>query len=157
MNKQDLSPGGRIVIGLAMAALGIGIVALGVNYLVHDPSMLASGEVAVLPAGMAFAAGGAMLALPERFVRTRALIGALLVTAFALTGDWVAFGPGDRHFTGGISVGTVAAHMHPGETIGRVVFGIGAVILDLLALLVWVQLLRKIFGGIANSSAESNS
>ena len=156
MGKQDLSPGGRVAIGLAMTAMGLGIVALGVVYLVQDPRKLVSGEVAALPAGVAFAAGGAMLALPERLVRTRALVGALLITAFALTGDWIAFGPGERQFSGGFSSGPVAVHLSPGETLGRVVFGIGAVIMDVLAVLVWVRLLRKLLG-VARTSADSQS
>ncbi len=156
MGKQDLSPGGRVAVGLAMTALGLGIVVLGVDYLVQDPRKLASGEVATLPAGVAFAAGGAMLALPERLMRTRALVGALLITAFALAGDWIAFGPGERQFSGGFSSGPVAVHLSPGATLGRVVFGIGAVILDLLTLLVWVRLLRKLLG-VANTSADSQS
>ena len=156
MGKQDLSPGGRVAIGLAMMAMGLGIAALGVYYLVQDPRKLLSGEVAALPAGMVFAAGGAMLALPERWVRTRALVGALLVTAFGLTFDWIAFGPGERQFSGGFSSGAVAVHLNPGETAGRVVFGIGAVFMDLLAVIVWVRLLRRPLG-ISNTGVESRS
>jgi hypothetical protein len=153
VGKQDLSPGGRIAIGIALTAMGLAIVVLGVGYLVQDPRKLASGEVAALPVGVVFAAGGAMLALPERFVRTRALVGALLITAFALTFDWIAFGPGERQFRGGISSGPVVVHMNPGETPGRVVFGIGAVMMDLVAVLVWVRLLRKLFG-VTNTTAD---
>ena len=156
MGKQDLSPGGRVAIGLAMTAMGLGIVALGVAYLVQDPRKLVSGEVAALPAGLVFAAGGAMLALPERLVRTRALVGALLITAFALTFDWIAFGPGERRFSGGFSSGAIGVHLNPGENLGRVVFGIGAIIMDLLAVLVWVRLPRKLVG-VANASADSQS
>jgi hypothetical protein len=139
-----------------MTVMGFGIVALGVFYLVQDPRKLASGEVAALPMGVAFAAGGAMLALPERLVRTRALVGALLMTAFALAFDWIAFGPGERQFSGGFSSGAFGMHFNPGETLGRVAFGIVAVMVDVLAALVWVQLLRKVVG-VANTRANSQS
>ena len=156
MGKQDLSPSGRIAIGLAMTALGLGIVALGVGYLMQDPRKLRSGEVAALPMGVVFAAGGAMLALPERLVRTRALVGTLLITAFALTFDWIAFGPGERQFNGGFSSGPIAVHLSPGETPGRVVFGIAAVMMDVLAMVVWFRLLRRWFG-VANTGTDSQN
>jgi hypothetical protein len=157
VGKQDLSPGGRVAIGLAMTAMGLGIVALGVGYLVQDPRKLVSGEVAALPIGVAFAAGGAMLALPERLIRTRALVGAVLITAFAITFDWIAFGPGERQFSGGFSSGPVAVHLNPGETPGRVVFGIAAAMMDVLAVLVWVRLWRKVVGVANTGAADSQS
>jgi hypothetical protein len=76
------------------------------------------------------------------------------MTAFALIFDWIAFGPGERLFGGGLSSGAVGIHANPGETLGRVAFGIVAVMMDVLAALVWMRLLRKVVG-VANPSADA--
>jgi hypothetical protein len=68
--------------------------------------------------------------------------GALLITSFAVTFDWIAFGPGERHFSGGVSFGGLGVGTRPGELFGRAMFGIGAGIADLVALVLWVRLLR---------------
>jgi len=65
------------------------------------------------------------------------------VTTFALTLDWVAFGPGTRRFGGGISY-IVNIGFSPSEFFGRVVFGIAAVCLDITAAVMWVGLIRRL-------------
>jgi hypothetical protein len=92
---------------------------------------------------MIFVFGGALLALPPERAGLQRLIGTLLVTTFALTLDWVAFGPGPRRFGGGISSGIIGIGFQPGEIFGRSVFGIGAVILDIVAAVMWVRLIRR--------------
>jgi hypothetical protein len=58
----------------------------------------------------------------------------------ALLFDWIAFVPGAREFHAGSSAS------HPGgpvnSTFGRVVFGIGAVLMDLFAFYVWRLAIR---------------
>jgi len=93
--KESLSPGLRVAIGLVVCAVGFGVVALGVQQLGPKANKFAAGEFAALPIGMTFAFLGALIALPRSVVRTRALIAALMVSALALTADWIAFGPGE--------------------------------------------------------------
>jgi len=140
--EKTLPPGKRVVIGIAVCAVGVGAVALGVYQLGPKANVFAAWEFAALPVGMAFAFGGAFLALPRSFVRTRALIAALMVTALALTADWIAFGPGDASLRRGFSFNNVRGPLQTSQMLGRLLFGVGAVLADLLALWAWVQFLR---------------
>ncbi len=142
MAEKSASPGKRVAIGIAVCAVGVGVVALGVYQLGPKANVLAAWEFAALPVGMAFAFGGAFLALPRSFVRTRALIAALMVTALALTADWIAFGPGDSGVRRGFSLNNVRGPLQTSQMLGRLLFGVGAVLADLLALWAWVQFLR---------------
>jgi len=140
--EKNVSPAKRVAIGIAVCAMGLGAVALGVYQLGPKANRLAAWEFAALPVGMAFAFGGAFLALPRSFVRTRALIAALMVTALALTADWIAFGPGDSGVRRGFSLNNVRGPLQTSQMLGRLLFGVGAVLADLLALWAWVQFLR---------------
>jgi len=65
----------------------------------------------------------------------------VIVAALALIGTWVAFGPGDRHFSmSGFFVGSV------GENIGRAVFGFGTILSWLIVIAFARNAMRKIFG-----------
>jgi len=142
VDKKSLSPGKRVAIGIVVCAVGVGVVALGVYQLGPKANVFAAWEFAALPVGIAFAFGGAFLALPRSFVRTRALIAALMVTALALTADWIAFGPGDSGVRRGFSLNNVRGPLQTSQMLGRLLFGVGAVLADLLALWAWVQFLR---------------
>jgi hypothetical protein len=141
--RKDLSPGARIAIGVGMLALGLVVAARGVQVLLTDSHKLASEGLAVIPLGMVLAFGGVLLAVPPKFARLRAVAAALLVTAFALTADWIAFGPGEREFRAGASSGAVAVSGRVGEMLGRSVFGVAAVLMDVLAVLMWVHGFRR--------------
>jgi hypothetical protein len=146
--RRDLSPSARAVIGAAMLALGVGVFARGVQLLLVEPNALASEDLLGIPIGMVFALGGLLLAVPPSFPRLRAVAFALVLTVFALAADWIAFGPGPRQFGGRVSLGILGARGHPGEAFGRAVFGAGAVLLDLLAVLAWVRGARKRWKGM---------
>jgi hypothetical protein len=155
--KKGLSPGQRVAIGVAVCAMGIGLVALGLHQLWPKENKLAAGEFAALPVGMTFAFFGVLLALPRSVVRTRVLIAALMVSALALTADWIAFGPGELGFGGGLSFATVRGPLQIARTIGRILFVIGAVLANLLALWAWVRFLWTPGGRGANTRARSGS
>jgi hypothetical protein len=77
-------------------------------------------------AGLMFVFAGVLIGLPPEYTRWRALLGTLVVTCFAPTFDWVAFGPGERKFNGSfVGIGFV-----PSELMGRICFGFFAVVLD---------------------------
>ena len=138
-----LSPRGRLALGLCVAALGFLIAGLGLHSALRATHALTSEDFIGVLAAMVFVFGGALLALPPEHAALQRLLGALLVTTFALTLDWIAFGPGPRRFGGGISSGFIGIGFNPGEMFGRTVFGIGAVILDIVAALMWVRLIRR--------------
>jgi len=117
--EKNVSPAKRVAIGIAVCAMGLGAVALGVYQLGPKANRLAAWEFAALPVGMAFAFGGAFVALPLKFVRARALIAALMVTALALTADWIAFGPGDSSLRRGFSLNNVRGPVQTSQMLGR--------------------------------------
>ena len=65
----------------------------------------------------------------------------MVATGLAGIGTWVAFGPGERQFS---MSGPVAGPV--GDTVGRIAFGIGAVITWLIVLVLVCQGARKFFG-----------
>ncbi len=142
--EKRLRPGLRIAIGIAVCAIGLGVVALGVHELGPKVDKFAAGEFAALPVGMTFAFVGALLALPRSVVRTRALIGALMISALALTADWIAFGPGGPSITGNLGRALQASLM-----ISRILFRVAAVLADLMALWAWVRFFLVFRGGAA--------
>lgn len=139
----NLSSGGRIAVGVAVAAMGFLMVGLNVHAALVATHALTSEDFIGALAAMIFVFGGALLALPPDRAGLQKLIAALLVTTFALTLDWVAFGPGTRQFGGGVSYGMIGIGFHPGQIFGRAVFGVAAVGFDIAALVMWVGLVRQ--------------
>ena len=63
--------------------------------------------------------------------RPQSFFGTAIVLGLAIVANWVAFGGGERRFTTTTSInGTVVASRPVSERSGRFVFGVGAVILD---------------------------
>ena len=138
---RPLSPQAKVYVGAACAAMGLLTLALGTHAALNVPHATGD-DFMYAPAALVFVFAGVLLALPpERAALTR-LFGALLITCFAVTFDWVAFGPGERHFAGGLSLGGVGIGARPGELFGRAMFGVGAVMFDIVAVVLWVRLLR---------------
>lgn len=62
----------------------------------------------------------------------------LIVSGMAAISGWIAFGPGEREFSGGASNSLVGISWGGGgELIGRIAFGLGAVALIVIALIGW--------------------
>ena len=82
--------------------------------------------------------------LPEtspRWMRAaQYLLVAALLMGLAMIGSWIAFGAGERHFSGTLPVSGAA-----NASIGRVMFGIGALIAWAAAIAFAVTGARKIF------------
>lgn len=145
MASSDLSPGARITIGgliglAGVAAFAMGMVAAWSHVPFSDDHWLG------LPLGVALASFGALLAVPPERMRLRGILAALIVTGFALTFDWIAFGPGERHFTASAGGGAAGVHTTVGSRTGRIAFGVFAVLLDVGAIFLWRAALRP--GGI---------
>lgn len=69
---------------------------------------------------------------PRWMQRASLALGLFIVGDFAAILLWIAFGPGERHFSGGASFGGVHVTEtlgggHANEMIGRAAFGVGAV------------------------------
>lgn len=132
---------GGLGVGLASAAMGLLLVGIVIHGAVHADPITADSLMGV-PAGLMFVFAGIFMALPPRYKQWRNLLATLLITSFALTFDWVAFGPGERKFSGSfVGIGFV-----PSEFFGRASFGVGAVILDIWAIAMWIGQCRRAFG-----------
>jgi hypothetical protein len=137
---QD-SQSGRLLMGFAFAAMGLMLTGVVVYRAIHANSLTAD-TLMGLPAGLMFVFAGILLGLPPEYAKWRSLLATLVVTCFALTFDWVAFGPGERKFSGSIGgIGFI-----PGELLGRSLFGLCAVVLDIVAIMMWVGQCRRAFG-----------
>ena len=135
-----------LAMGFLFAAMGLMVTGLAVNRAIYADPLTADSLMGV-PAGLMFVFAGVLIGLPPEYARWRALLGTLVITCFALTFDWVAFGPGERKFNGSfVGVGFV-----PSELMGRICFGFFAVVLDIWAVAMWIDQLRQTLG---SSSAE---
>ena len=135
-----------MLMGLAFVAAGAYPLAIGIGLVAPRPGSVHAPMWVVALAGGCFVLVGAILLLPQQDARLRGLVGGLLVTVMALIFDWVAFGPGERHFGGGFSFGGVATRGSWDETSGRTAFGVAAVLMDAFALWGWVRWLRSLAG-----------
>jgi hypothetical protein len=81
------------------------------------------------------------------------LIGVAIFASLAAIGSWIAFGPGERAFSG--SIGFVAGDV--GAIVGRIVFGTGAVIAWLGAIAFAVSGTRNLLGRARASRAAKET
>jgi len=136
------SPGLRFVLGTILVIAGVACAAAGVRDLrhaVHPVEDTAMSEFLLGLCVLTF--GAAIFGQPVANFRQR-FLGALAVTSMALLFDWIAFVPGPRSFHAGMSAG------HPGQavgsTVGRVAFGVGAALFDLVAVYAWCVAIRAL-------------
>ena len=142
MTTTTLPAGARIAIGLVLASVGAVVAVFGAGALAHPSPDL---RIVALPAGLAFVFAGALMLLPARLAALQLPFAALMVTALAVVFDWVAFGPGERAFTGSVSVPGAAVHGAIGQLAGRIFFGLFALLFDIAAVGLWIQYVRHFF------------
>ena len=130
-----LSGWGRAAVACFCIGFGAFICAAALRWIDVRPAPGVPYWIAGL-AGAVFALAGIAIALPQRPSRVHDALGALLFSAFAAIGLWVAEAVHD--------VRRVADHEHRriGETIGRIAFGAMGVVVSLIAVLAWRRLFR---------------
>jgi len=137
---------GGLALGLGVAAFGLIETGFVIRAGIYADPFAVDNFMAV-PACLMFVLAGILLALPPGYAKWRSLLATLLITCFALTLDWVAFGPGERRFIGNImGFGYVSS-----QWMGRAVFGIFAVILNIWAIAMWIAEGRRIFAPSTSS------
>ena len=142
---RKLSPAGAVVMASVFALAGGTILALALGWIPIDPAKLEAPRWVIACAGVMFMAGG-YAPLGQAFNLPSwvpPLAGLIAAAALASVFNWIAFFPGERHFSGsssllGFQLGSGAA----GELTGRIVFGLGAVLIDAIVLVGLVRLLR---------------
>lgn len=76
------------------------------------------------------------------------LTGLAISGGMTVVAAWIAFGPGERAFSGSVGIGGVAVgRSGQSETLGRWVFGIGAVLVGLFTVWGLVYGVRRLLGG----------
>ena len=120
------------------------------------PLLLAAGGL-----GLAVAFG--LIQLEPSRTHAPLWIGGAIGVSFASVFNWVAFGPGERHFTTRTSVGSgaigVTTVAEGGELGGRIAFGVFALLLDLLIaspLIVWLWRRVRSSPGSPSSSGKGS-
>ena len=141
MAGNELSRCARLTLGCVLVLAGAACLVSGVFDL-SGGMPLSDDRWLKLPLGVVVGSAGVSVALPDGDLRTRAVMGALVATGLALSFDWIAFGPGERHFTAGASASATAVHAPVGAGLGRFAFGIGALLLDAAATWFWIYAVR---------------
>src|SRR5258708_13029595 len=85
-----------MAVGVVVLAMGIALAMLGIFKAGNPAEPLA---FLAIPAGLVFVFGGLLVLLPAKL---QLPLAALMVTSLAGLFDWVAFGPGGRHFTSSV-------------------------------------------------------
>jgi hypothetical protein len=125
--------------GLELAAAG-GLIGFDASRLNAPLWLLGAMGVALVSVGLVLMLDGI-----EALKKISGWLALLFLVSFASIFNWVAFGPGERHFTTSSAVGlgsvgvTTTSQGH--ELGGRIAFGVFAVLLDLLIaspVLVWL-------------------
>ncbi len=143
-----------MAVGAVVALTGIAIVAV---------SIFGSAEKFHAPRWVIAACGGAFLllggwtaamyargydesrpeaALPSPWVQLAVLVPSLILLAAPF--HWVAFGPGPRQFSGGLSIPFLSIRTGSSDTLGRIWFGIFAVLFDVILVFATIRLVARI-------------
>ena len=145
--NQSISPLGAVMMALAFIGAGSAIIALSLNYIPIDPAKLHAPRWLLTIFGLMFIAGGCVpLATAFNFrAWVSQLIGLVAASGLTIVFNWIAFFPGERHFTGSTSVlGVRLGAASSGDMTGHILFGISALLLDWM-LLVWLfQFIRTL-------------
>ena len=131
---EQLSPRARLVMGLVFVLAGLPIMAVATGLITPKPGSMHAPPWVVFLAGSSFSLAGIMILMPDTMSKLRGFVGVVFMTAFASIFVWIAFGPGERRFSGGFSIGPLFTSSPSGEMEGRIAFGIAAVLLSAFAL-----------------------
>lgn len=130
--------------GAIFIATGAAIMGIGVGWIEVDPSSVHAPYWVLTACGGVFVLGGVMTWTSRLDERVNHLLALILVGMFASIASWIAFGPGEREFSGGASTGPISVGGSGGETLGRVMFGFGAVMLWLIEVVIAVKLIGSL-------------
>jgi hypothetical protein len=151
---RPLTRTGALVFSALFFATGGFVMAIGAGWIAVDPGDLQAPRWVLVCAGVMFLAGG-FVPLGQTFnfgALLNEAVGFVVGAGFAAVVNWVAFGPGERRFTSGLSAGGATITSSPGnELVGRIAFGIGAVIVDFLLLALLWRWLQRLQGRDTNS------
>ncbi len=143
-SDPKLSRTGALLMSVAFLGSGAAITALAAGWIPSDPRNFEAPRWVVGCAGIMFLAAGLVplgtsFHLPAWFNQGVALV---VGSALAMVFNWIAFFPGERHFSGAISFLGLQHGAAGAAATGRLVFGIGALLADLSVLNALWRVLR---------------
>jgi hypothetical protein len=127
-----------VLFGGAFTAAGALVYALLLGHIPASPNAMHVPPAILWLIGTVFFAAGIGMLLFRITPKIAGFCALIALCAFVATFNWIAFGPGERHFTKRTTVsgpGISSSKQHPAsETEGRLVFGIFAGAMDALIL-----------------------
>ena len=133
--STEASPQMRRAIGVTLGLAGLALFCKGALDLTTAADPLQGDLPTEVLIGGCVLFAGVTFTLPNVVGFRQRLFQALTVTCLALAFDWVAFGPGERVFRVGASAGHAGGAVDSG--FGRAAFGVGTVLMDLVAIWMW--------------------
>jgi len=151
------------MVPLLLIAAGLAFVLVAIDVIPVDPRNLHGPRWVGVAAGLAFILFGlAMVAMPATSPEAQGQVtwrGFILVFgilgSMAAMANWIAFGPGERHFSGTISFPFFAISSGSSEWTGRIAFGVGALILDVMLVVLTYGSLRALLGRGRGASTDA--
>lgn len=148
MNEEQAN---MMWIGLVCASIGLFIMVMSVAD--PDDSNFHAPRWIVAAAGALFLLAGLYLvkthALDKGAVNAHGaghlVFMAVMFSLFGMIASWAALGPGERQFSSSVSFLFVTLPAGSDETLGRLCFLPGALIMDTIAAVLWVKLARRVF------------
>ena len=129
-------------------ALGVWVMAFGLTHANPGP---VPGWVVACFGGLFASSGLLMLSLRNpsslKSLHVRVLA-AILVSMFATFFGWIGFGSGPRSFSTTTTILNGASYARSSEASGRVVFGTFAVIVAVLAIVIWWSFAKALIGAL---------
>jgi len=154
-DSKPLSPRAATAFGALCVVFGLLVVLMAADVVPTDEQRFRAPRWVVSAAGLVFMVVGVALATtarpgaPEAAGRTTwrsFLLGGTIVGLMAAILNWIAFAPGERRFGGSVGLPFGAVSGPTSEWTGRVAFGIGAVIVDVVLVLMTARGLRELLG-----------
>lgn len=124
------------------------LVGIGLDWVPYDPTKVHAPKWVIVVCGLVFVCAG-LAVLNATWRRSeqpqpQPIFGIAILIGLTLVCNWVAFGEGERRFTSTTSINDIVVDSRPvDEGTGRFVFGIAAVILDLVLVAIAVNRLRQ--------------
>lgn len=134
------------LLALPFLLMGGFITGIGMEWFPYDPAKVHAPLWVIAIGGLLFVAGGCAVlsATYTRNEKVQQVFGLAILVGLAIISNWVAFGPGERRFTSSTSFnGAVTSSREVNDRTGRVVFGIGAVVLDFAIIAFMVNARRR--------------
>jgi hypothetical protein len=126
-----------LLVGIGTMTMGFFVILVSADVIPVPDSTFEAPRWIAGCAGLSFLLAGAAVALarpggPPGTIAANSYFGGAAALVLVLILNWIAFGSGPRHFSGGISIPFVSWSGSSSEWTGRAAFGVGAAIADIV-------------------------